>query len=78
MTAISDVIAIKLAEYDAAIKSRNGPALEALLFAKKGCNDGNGGKARKANNSPKRAQRDNKEGNNRKEKDLWKCFHCQR
>jgi len=77
MTATPDEIVTKLVEKEAAIKRENGLAPEALLFAKKGGKVGRGGKVGK---SPKRDKRENKRDNkdNRKEKDLRKCFHCQR
>jgi len=76
MTATPDEKVTKLVETEAAIKRANGLAPEALLFAKKGGKGGNGGKAGKGGRSPKRDKRDNKD--DRKEKDVRKCFHCQR
>jgi len=77
MTATPDEIVTKLVEKEAAIKRENGLAPEALLFAKKGGKGGRGGKVGK---SPKRDKRDDDRDNkdDRKEKDLRKCFHCQR
>jgi len=79
MTATPDEIVTKLVEKDAAIKRENGLAPEALPFAKKGGKGGgNGGKAGKGRKSPRRDKRDNQGDNDRKEKDIRKCFHCQR
>jgi len=79
MTATPDEIVTKLVEKEAAIKRENGLAPESLLFAKTGGKGGgNGGKAGKGSRSPKRDKRDNKGDNDRKEKDVRKCFHCQR
>jgi len=77
MTATPYDIVTKLVEMEAAIKGENGLAPEALLFAKKG---GKGGRGSKVGKSPKRDKRDDKRDNkdDRKEKDLRKCFHCQR
>ena len=79
MTATPDEIITKLVEKEAAIKRENGLAPQALLFAKKGGKGGggNGGKAGKGGKIPRSDKRDNKGDNDRKEKDLWKCFHCQ-
>jgi hypothetical protein len=76
LTASPDEIVTKLVEKEAAIKRENEIAPEVLLFAKKG--GGNGGKAGKAGRSPKRDKGDNKGDNDRKEKDIRKCFHCNR
>jgi len=78
MTTTPDEIITKLVEKEAAIKIDNGLTPQALLFAKKGGKGGNGGKAGKGGKSPKRDMRDKKRDNNRKEKDLRKCLHCQR
>jgi len=72
-------IVTKLLEMEAAIKRENGVAPDALLLAKTGGRGGRGGKVGK---SPKRDKRDdmrdNMGDNDRKQKDLRKCFHCQR
>ena len=73
MTAMPKEIITKLVEKEAAIKRENVLAPEALLFAKNGGKGGRGGKVGK---SPRRDKSDNKD--DRKEKDLRKCFHCQR
>jgi len=73
MTATPDEIITKLVEKEAAIKRENGLAPEVLLFAKKGRKGCRWGKVGK---SPKRDKRDNKD--DRKEKDVRRCFHCQR
>jgi len=77
MTVTPNEIVTKLIEKEAAIMRENGLAPEALLFAKNGAKGGRGVKVGK---SPKRDkgedERDNKD--DRKEKDFWKCFHCQR
>jgi len=82
MTTTPDGITTMVVEKEVAISRENGLVLEALLFAKKGGNGGNGGnggKAGKDGRSPKRDkrhyERDHKD--DRKEKDLQKCFHCQ-
>jgi hypothetical protein len=69
-------IVSNLIEKEAAIKRVNGLAPEALFFPKQG--GGNGGKSSKDGRSPKRVKRDSKGDNDRKEKDLQKCFHCDR
>jgi len=77
MTTTADEIVTKLVKKEAAIKRENGLAPEALLFAKKGGRGGRGGKVGKSPKRDKRDdKRDNKGDNNRKEKDLQKCFHC--
>jgi len=80
MTTTPDEIVTKLVEKEAAIKTENGLAPEALLFAKKGGKGGNGAKAGKDGRRPKRDKRDDKRDNkdDTKEKDFRKCFHCQR
>jgi hypothetical protein len=77
MTTSSNEIITKLITKEAAIKREKGLAPEALHFAKKGGNGGggNGGKASQGSRSPKWDKRDNKGD---KEKDIRKCFHCQR
>jgi len=74
MTATPDEIITKLVEKEAAIKRENMLAPEALLFAKKGGNCSRGSEVGK---SPKRDKWDTKGDNDRKEKDLRKCFHYQ-
>jgi hypothetical protein len=64
MTATPDEIVTTLVEKDSAIKRANGPAPEALIFAKTG--GGNGGKAGKGGRSPRRDKRDNQGDNDRK------------
>jgi len=77
MTATPDDIVTKLVQMDAAIKRENGLTPEALLCAEQGGKGGgNGSKAGKGSKSPNRDKRDTEE--DRKEKDLRKCFHCQR
>jgi len=76
ITATPGEMVTKLVENEAAIKRQNFLAPEALLFAKKSGKAGNGNKASKGGRSPKRDKRDNKGANDRKEKDLRKCFHC--
>jgi len=76
MTTTPEEIVTKLVEKEAAIKRENGPAPEALLFAKKGGKGGRGGNVGKSPKRDKRDKRDNKD--DKKEKDLQKCFHCQR
>jgi len=83
MTATPDEIFTKLVEKEAAIKSENGLAPEALLFAKQGGKGCNSGKAGKGGRSPRRDKRDDKRDGKRdnkgdKEKDFRKCFHCHR
>jgi hypothetical protein len=76
MTTRPDEIVTKLVEMEAVMKSINGLAPAALLFAKKGGRGGgNGGKAGRGGKSPRR----NRRGNNddKKEKNFHKCFHCQ-
>ena len=79
MTTMPDAIVTKLVQIEAAIKTEIGLAPDALLFAMKG---GRGGRGSKLGKSPKRDKRDDKRDdkgdNDRKEKDLRKCFHCQR
>jgi len=76
MTTTPNEIITKLVEDEAGIKRENGLAPDARFFAKEGGKgSGNGGKAGKGSNSPKRDKRDNMD--DRKGKDLWKCFHCQ-
>jgi hypothetical protein len=77
MTATPVEIVTKLVEKVAAITSENGLAPEALLSAKQGGRGGRGGKIGKVGNSPKRDERDNEGDNNSREKDFWKCSHCQ-
>jgi len=76
MPTTPDEIVTKLVEKKSAIERDNGLASEALLFAKKGGIGGNGGRGGKGSKSPRRDSTDNKD--DRKEKDLRKCFHCQR
>jgi len=79
MTTTPDEIETKLVEKEASIKREDELAPEALLCAKnggKGGNGGNGSKAGKGGKSPRKDKRDNKD--HRNEKDLRKCFHCQR
>jgi hypothetical protein len=81
MTATLNEIVTKLIEMEAAIKTQNGLAPEALLFPKKGGKGGgNGGRAGKGGRSPKRDTRDNKRDNKdeRQEKEFRNCFRCQR
>jgi len=83
MSATPEEIVTKLVEKEAATKRENGLAPEAQLFANKGGKGGgNGGKANKVGRSLKRDrrddERDNSGDNDRKEKDVRKCFHCQR
>ena len=81
MTATPNEIVTKLVEKEAAIQRQNALAQEALLFAKKGgTGGGNGCKAGTGGKSPKRDKRDNVGDNmdDRREKDLQKCCHCQR
>jgi len=73
VTTTPEEIVPKLVEKEAAIQREKGLAPEDLLFAKKG---GKGSRDGKVGKSPRRDKRDNKEV--RKEKDLRKCFHCQR
>jgi len=76
MIATPNEIVDTLVEKEASIKTENGLAPDALLFARKrGNGGGNGGKAGKGGKSPRRDKRDNKD--HRKEKDFRKCFHCQ-
>jgi hypothetical protein len=76
MNATPGEIVTKFVEMEAAMKSENGLAPEALLFAKKG---GKGGKAGKGGRSPKRGKRDDKRDNkdDRKAKYFRMCFHTQ-
>jgi len=76
-------IVTKLVKKEVAIKRENGLAPDALLFAKKGGKGGNGrngGNTGKGGRSLMRDKGDDKRDNkdDRREKDLWKCFHCQR
>ena len=73
MTAMANEIVSKLVEKEAAIKREKGRSPAALLFPQKGGKDGRGSKVGKC---PMRDKRDNKGHNNRKGKNLPKCFHC--
>jgi hypothetical protein len=75
MTTMPEEIVTKLAEKNAAIKRENGLTPEALLFAKKGGRGGRGGKVGKG---ARRDKRDNQGDIDKKDKNLRKCFHCQR
>jgi hypothetical protein len=74
MTTTPNEIVPNLVETEAGIMRENEHSLKALRFEKKG---GKASEASKCGKSPCRDKRDNKGDNNRKEKHLWKCFHCQ-
>jgi len=73
MTATPDRVVIELVKMDAAIKTVNGIAPNALLFAKMG---GTGGTTIKSSKGPKRDKQYNKD--DRKENDQQNWFHCQK
>jgi len=79
MTTTPDEIVTKLVEKEAASRRETGFAPEALLVAKK---SGRGSRGGNVGKSPKGDERDNtrenKGDNDRTEKDLRKCIHCQR
>jgi hypothetical protein len=74
MTATPNEIVPNLVETESGIIRENEHSLKAMRFAKKG---GKASEAGKCGKSPCRKKRDNKGDNNRKEKHLWKCCHCQ-
>jgi hypothetical protein len=72
MTTILEMIVMKLVEQCAAITRDDELAPQAFLVVTTGLKDG---KASKGSKSPRWNKRDNKD--DRKEKDLQKCVHCQ-
>jgi hypothetical protein len=82
LTTKLDKIVTKIVQKEAAIKREYGLIPEALLLAN---HCGRGSRGGIVGKSPKRDMRDDKRddkrdikgANDRKEKDFWKCFHCQ-